>query len=86
MGCALGYGPLVTCLGSTFAERVGARILKATGLPERVTASLDAYEAAALRLAVNPDLLIFTRTRLADHRLCASLFDTRHFARHIETI
>jgi len=78
--------PLVTCLGSTFAARVGASILKAAGLPERATTSLDDDEAAAQRLAADPNLLASTRTRLAGHRLSALLFDTRQFTRHIETI
>ena len=43
--------PLVTCLGTTFVGRVAASLLKAVGLDELVTQSLDDYEALALKLA-----------------------------------
>jgi predicted O-linked N-acetylglucosamine transferase (SPINDLY family) len=76
--------PLVSCLGSTFAGRVGASILRAAGLPELVTTSLDDYEALALSLARNPDHLASIRAKLSAQRLSAPLFDTRQFTRHIE--
>jgi protein O-GlcNAc transferase len=41
----------VTCLGETFAGRVTASLLKAVGLSELITTSLEDYEALALRLA-----------------------------------
>src|SRR6516225_4929639 len=43
--------PLVTCQGDTFAGRVAASLLNAVGLPELISASLEEYEALALRLA-----------------------------------
>ena len=46
--------PLVTCLGESFAGRVGASIVTAMGLPELVTKSLADYEALALALALDP--------------------------------
>src|SRR5262249_6018157 len=43
--------PLVTCCGKAFAGRVGGSLLRAIGLPELITHSLEEYEAVALRLA-----------------------------------
>jgi protein O-GlcNAc transferase len=76
--------PVVTCLGSTFAARVAASLLAAVGLPELVTHSLDDYEALALNLARDRDLLDGVKAKLADHRLRCPLFDTAGFTRHIE--
>jgi protein O-GlcNAc transferase len=76
--------PVVTCLGSTFASRVAASLLHAIGLPELVAASLADYEALALRLGRQPELLGAVKTKLAAHRNTHALFDTDRFRRHIE--
>ena len=76
--------PLVTCAGKTFAGRVAGSLLRAIGLPELVTGSLAEYEALALRLARDGDLLAGFRARLARNRLTHPLFDTERFARKIE--
>jgi protein O-GlcNAc transferase len=76
--------PVVTCIGSTFAGRVGASLLKAAGLPELITTSLEDYEAIALRLAGDPALLASVKARLARNRQSCALFDTRRYTRHIE--
>lgn len=76
--------PVVTCLGSTFAGRVAASLLKAAGVAELITASLEDYEALALRLARDPTLLASVKAKLARNRESCALFDTRRFARHIE--
>jgi protein O-GlcNAc transferase len=76
--------PVVTSLGSTFAARVAASLVTAAGLPELVTRSLDDYEALALKLARDHDLLAGIKARLADQRLRCPLFDTERFTRHIE--
>src|SRR4029077_9311545 len=49
--------PVLTCLGSTFAGRVAASLLTAVGLPELIASSLEEYEARALELARNPNML-----------------------------
>jgi predicted O-linked N-acetylglucosamine transferase (SPINDLY family) len=74
----------VTCAGKTFAGRVAGSLLRAIGLPELVTSSLEEYEALALRLARDGDLLAALRARLARNRLTHPLFDTERFARNIE--
>lgn len=78
--------PLVTCIGSAFAGRVGASVLKAVGLPELVTTSPEDYEALALKLATDPALLASIKAKLATQRLTAPLFDTERFTRNIEAI
>jgi predicted O-linked N-acetylglucosamine transferase (SPINDLY family) len=74
--------PLVTCAGETFADRVAGSLLRAIGLPELVTSSLAEYEALALRLASDGDLLAGFRARLARNKWTHPLFDTERFARY----
>ncbi|MFO0995854.1 MAG: tetratricopeptide repeat protein [Alphaproteobacteria bacterium] len=76
--------PLVTCAGRSFQARVAGSLLKAIGLPELITDSLEAYEALALRLATNPRELAAIREKLARNRLTTPLFDTDRFRRHLE--
>jgi protein O-GlcNAc transferase len=76
--------PVLTCAGATFASRVAGSLLSAVGLPELITHSLKDYEALALTLACEPDLLASIRQKLAENRLGAPLFDTERYTRHIE--
>ena len=76
--------PVLTCLGESFAGRVGASLLGAIGLPELITRSLEEYEALALRLARDPSLLSSIKTKLACNRDTHPLFDTERSTRHIE--
>ncbi|MDL2338648.1 MAG: tetratricopeptide repeat protein [Pseudomonadota bacterium] len=77
--------PLLTCAGSTFAGRVAASLLQAVGLPELITHSLAAYEAAALQWATEPARLHELRSRLDAQRLAQPLFDPVRFRRHLES-
>jgi hypothetical protein len=76
--------PILTCAGETFCSRVAGSLLHAIGLPELVTTSLDAYEAAALHLAQHPDELPGLRATLATNRDVAPLFDTPRYVRNLE--
>jgi protein O-GlcNAc transferase len=76
--------PVLTCLGTTFAGRVAASLLKAVGLAELVTHSLDEYEALALKLARDPTYLASVKDRLLRNRTTYPLFDTKRCARHLE--
>jgi len=76
--------PVVTCAGTTFAGRVAGSLLRAVGLPELVTSTLEDYEALALRLATDESLLRKLKEKLARNRLSAPLFNTDRFRRHIE--
>jgi len=76
--------PVVTCTGSAFAGRVGASLLKAAGLPDLVTGSLEDYEVLATKLADDPALLATIRRRLEENRPAHPLFDMDRLCRHVE--
>jgi len=76
--------PVLTCIGTTFTGRVAASLLRAVGLPELITDSLDDYVALALRLAGDPARLGEIKQKLLAHRTSWPLFDTDRFRRHIE--
>jgi len=76
--------PVLTCAGRSFAARSAASLLSAIGLPELVTSTLEEYEALALKLARDPDLLGRLRERLARNRSTTPLFDTKRLCRHLE--
>ena len=76
--------PVLTCLGETYAGRVGASLLRAVGLPELVTGSLAEYEALALKIARDPDYLAALKAKLENSRTASPLFDTARFTRNIE--
>jgi predicted O-linked N-acetylglucosamine transferase (SPINDLY family)/4-hydroxybenzoate polyprenyltransferase len=76
--------PVLTCRGESFPGRVAASLLKAAGLPELETDNLADYEALALRLATEPQVLAAFRDRLQQNRPSCPLFDTARYCRHIE--
>jgi len=76
--------PLLALNGDTFASRVSGSLLRAVGLPELVTHSLDEYLALAVRLGRESSLLGAYRARLAQNRMTAPLFDSARFTRHLE--
>lgn len=78
--------PVLTCAGKGFASRVAASLLHATGLPELITSTPEAYEALALDLARNPARLLAVRDSLARQRPKAPLFDTARLTRNLERL
>jgi protein O-GlcNAc transferase len=78
--------PIVTCPGETFASRVAASLCSAVGLTETVAGSLDQYEELALALARDPQRLAALRERLAAQAPQSALFDTDHYAAHLERL
>jgi protein O-GlcNAc transferase len=76
--------PVITCLGKTFAGRVAASLLSASGMPELITNSLDEYEALARSLALNSEALKKIKEKLSRNRSTCPLFDTGRFRTHIE--
>ncbi len=76
--------PVLTCLGETFASRVAGSLLTSIGLAEMIAHSLEEYEALALKLAREPELLAAARQKLACNRESFPLFNTERFTRHIE--
>jgi predicted O-linked N-acetylglucosamine transferase (SPINDLY family) len=53
-------------------------------LPELICGNLEEYEALALRLATNPELLRKLRARAERNRLTTPLFDLDRYRRHLE--
>jgi predicted O-linked N-acetylglucosamine transferase (SPINDLY family) len=76
--------PVITVSGEAFASRMSASLLNAVGLPELAVGSHAEYEALALKLARDRDLLAEIKARLARNRLTHPLFDTARFTRHLE--
>jgi protein O-GlcNAc transferase len=87
-GCdALWAGvPMLTCRGPTFAGRVGASLLGASGLPELVAESPDDYQARLLELVAQPERLRAYRGQLEATRASNPLFDTAGFTRDWEAL
>jgi predicted O-linked N-acetylglucosamine transferase (SPINDLY family) len=77
--------PILTCAGKTFAGRVAGSLLRAVGLPELATGTLEEYEALGLELARDPGRLSELRKRLERNREKAPLFDSERFCRHLES-
>src|SRR5271170_5589079 len=68
----------------SFAGRVAGRLLRAVGLDEMITHSLQEYESLALSLAQNPRQLASVKDKLARNRNAFPLFDAERFTRHME--
>lgn len=77
--------PVLTWPGRAFASRVAASLLKAVGLPEMIAETQKAYETRAVELARDPARLASLREKLLAQRATAPLFDTRRFARDLES-
>ena len=67
-----------------FASRVSESLLNAIGLPELVTADPSAYVKEAIACYENPDRVAGYKSKLAENRLIAPLFDSERFCRHLE--
>ncbi len=76
--------PLLTCAGEAFAARMAGSLVRAAGLPQSVTFSLQEYEAQALHLATHPKELRAMRDHLTLERRRLALFDTERFCRRLE--
>jgi protein O-GlcNAc transferase len=77
--------PVLTAMGQGFPGRVGASLLRATGLEEMIAPSLSLYESMALEIAGNSDALSILKTKLARNREQSALFDTARFTRDLES-
>ena len=76
--------PVLTCMGSSFASRVAASLLKAVGLPELITETAGQYESLAIELAKDPEKFRVIKNKLAINRVTMPLFDTPRFTRNLE--
>lgn len=77
--------PLLTCAGEAFTGRVAASLLQAVGLPDLVVSDLAEYERLAVELGRQPAQLMAIRERLKQNLQGCSLYDTRTYARHLES-
>ncbi|RZI81726.1 MAG: acetylglucosamine transferase, partial [Rubrivivax sp.] len=76
--------PVITCMGKAFPARVAGSVLHAIGMPELVSDSFEGYEALAIKLATDPELLRATKAKLAANIASQPLFDTDRFCTNIE--
>jgi protein O-GlcNAc transferase len=76
--------PVVTKLGEGFAARVAGSLLRAVGIPELVTNDEYHYEALALELAKNSEMLLEVKKKLRTNRLSYPLFDSERYTKHLE--
>ncbi|QWD75845.1 tetratricopeptide repeat protein [Polynucleobacter sp. MWH-UH24A] len=77
--------PVLTLLGESFASRVASSLLNTIGLPELIKDTQETYEAMAIDLAKSPQKLASIKEKLVRNRLSSSLFDTKLFAKNLET-
>jgi predicted O-linked N-acetylglucosamine transferase (SPINDLY family) len=75
--------PVLTCAGQAFAARMAGSLLRAAGLPELITPTLEDYERLALELLRDPPRLAGARAGLLARRGSAPLFDTERLCRHL---
>ena len=76
--------PIVTCMGSSFASRMGASILSSIGLQELITTDLDAYQELAIKLATNRNFYSSIQDKLLLNLSTFPLFNSILFASNID--
>lgn len=78
--------PVLTRQGETFSSRVASSLLKAIGLPELITKTVDEYEELACTLAKAPGRLNEIKEKLSSNRQKTPLFDAKGFAHNLERL
>lgn len=78
--------PVVSLVGSTFAQRVGASLLHAAGLDELACTDVPGYRQQVLALADQPQRRAALRRQLQAQRATCDLFDGPAQARHLEAL
>ena len=76
--------PVLTYQGKSFASRVASSLLKTSGLDELITTSLADYEALAIALGTNTNLLQPLRKKLTQERSQSKLFDIDSYTESFE--
>ena len=77
--------PVLSCMGNSFASRVGASLLSAVNLPALITTTQEQYEALVIQLALQPEKLKIIKDKLINNLPTAPLYDTPLFTRHLES-
>ncbi|WP_374469983.1 tetratricopeptide repeat protein [Phenylobacterium sp.] len=78
--------PIVTRAGQTFASRVAASLLRASGLEELVATDVDGYLERARRLSADPAALRALRARVERVRDTSPVFDTPAYVADLERL
>jgi predicted O-linked N-acetylglucosamine transferase (SPINDLY family) len=76
--------PVLTCIGNSFASRMGSSILNSIGLQELITADLFEYQKLAIKLASNSNYYSSIKRRLVSNKNNFPLFKPKEFVRSIE--
>jgi len=76
--------PVLTLRGDTFARRVGASIVTASGMPDLVTESVADYIERAVAIASTDGGSAALKRRLKENIPSCPLFSTAAIARHLE--
>jgi predicted O-linked N-acetylglucosamine transferase (SPINDLY family) len=71
-------------LGESSFGRIAGSVLMALGMPELVAASLQEYEAQAVRIGLDSGYAKTLKDKLERNRKEAPLFDTARLTRHME--
>jgi protein O-GlcNAc transferase len=77
--------PVLTFLGSSFASKMAASLLRAVNLPELIKVTQLEYESFAIELALNPEKFKIIKDKLVNNLPTALLYDTPAFTRHLES-
>jgi predicted O-linked N-acetylglucosamine transferase (SPINDLY family) len=77
--------PLLALVGNTMVARMAGSLVKAAGLPELLTYSMNEYIERAIHYASHPYELGLLRKRLIENRSSVPLFDTQGFVLHLES-
>lgn len=78
--------PVLTVKGRSFSARVAASLLYAVAMDEMIQPDWEAYEARAIHLARDPELLASLREKLQRQRENSILFDTPRWVRAVEKL
>jgi hypothetical protein len=71
-------------LGESSFGRIAGSVLMALGMPELVAASLEDYEAQAVRIGLDSGYAKGLKEKLERNKVEAPLFDTTRLTRHME--
>ncbi len=82
---ALSIGlPIVTLYGNNVASRGASSILKALGMPELITYSVDEYIEKAVYYATHPNELALLHEKILQNKTTEPLFNSNAFVKKLE--
>ena len=78
--------PVLTLKGKSFASRVATSLLTSMGLTELVKENLEDYEAMALKISNDLDLLEKLKIKILENKNSSNVFKPEVYTRNIEKI